>query len=533
MRCSCSLTDRVSISSRSTDTARRTRSTTTRSAPPGVALMVIAAILWWLALPPRGWWVLFPLGVAAFMLALAGRPLRERLWLGALGGVVHYGITLRWLTDFTVPGYVGAVALEAALLVVVAAVSLGSPRPSGAVTRRHGCLGWWLTTPAALVLLEAVQHRFPFGGFPLPSLGFSQVDGPFLGAAPVGGSLMVSGLAALTGAAVTALLVGSSRTRAVAAVSAVLALAVPPVLPDSPGTEASGTLDAVIVQGGGARGVHVIQSVDATAEHLQAAQGITGSPDLVLLPESIAHVEGPIGRTPSGERFADLAQRLKSNLVVGTTEAVGQDRFRNASVLWGPEGNLLGRYEKHHRVPFGEYLPMRDLMEQLSDLTRLVPRDAIAGQGPAVLQPRGTPPLGIIISYETFFSDRVAAAVHAGGQLVLAPTSASSFTGEDVPATEVAASRLRAREFGRTVLQAAPTGYSAIIRPDGAVTELSGLGTQELLAASVPLRTGLTPYARVGDTPVLVLALLTLTAPVCLRAARRRTAPQPASCCGA
>lgn len=129
--------------------------------------------------------------------------------------------------------------------------------------------------------------------------------------------------------------------------------------------------------------------------------------------------------------------------------------------------------------------------------------------------------MGIVISYETFFPDRVAAAVHAGGKLVLAPTSASSFAGRDVPAIEVAASRLRAREFGRTVLQAAPTGYSAIIQPDGALTQLSGLGTRELLRASVPLRTGLTPYARIGDTPVLVLALLVLMASVGVHTIRR------------
>ncbi|UUZ43852.1 hypothetical protein LP422_14055 [Janibacter limosus] len=123
------------------------------------------------------------------MLAPAGRPLRERLWLGALGGVVHYGIALRWLTDFTGAGYPAVVALETALLVLVATVSLGGPTRPGAVTRRHGWPGWWLATPAALVLLEAVQNRFPFGGFPLPALGFSRVDGPFPGAAPVGGSL--------------------------------------------------------------------------------------------------------------------------------------------------------------------------------------------------------------------------------------------------------------------------------------------------------------------------------------------------------
>ena len=72
-------------------------------------------------------------------------------------------------------------------------------------------------------------------------------------------------------------------------------------------------------------------------------------------------------------------------------------------------------------------------------------------------------PLGVVISYEVFFADRVRAAVDAGGQVILVPTNAASYTTGEVPAIEVAAARMRAREFGRAVLQAAPTGYSAII----------------------------------------------------------------------
>ena len=47
--------------------------------------------------------------------------------------------------------------------------------------------------------------------------------------------------------------------------------------------------------------------------------------------------------------------------------------------MWGPDGTRLGRYEKHHRVPFGEYIPMRNLIERLSEDARFIPRDAIAG----------------------------------------------------------------------------------------------------------------------------------------------------------
>lgn len=62
-----------------------------------------------------------------------------------------------------------------------------------------------------------------------------------------------------------------------------------------------------------------------------------------------------------------------------------------------------------------------------------------------------------------------------------------------------------------------PTGYSAVIQPDGTVAQLSGLGTRELLEATVPLHSGVTPYARTGDAPMLILALLTFAWPVTVR----------------
>ncbi|WP_281424848.1 nitrilase-related carbon-nitrogen hydrolase, partial [Pseudonocardia nigra] len=165
--------------------------------------------------------------------------------------------------------------------------------------------------------------------------------------------------------------------------------------------------------------------------------------------------------------------------------------------------------------------PGRALLERLTDLTALVPRDAIVGEGEALLDsPVG--PLGVVISYEVLFADRVREAVTAGGQIVLVPTNAASYVTEEVPAIEVAAARLRAREFGRTVLQAAPTGYSAVVLPDGQVVAQTALGAPGLLRERVPLRTGLTPYASLGDVPLLTLAAIALVGPAFAGQVRRR-----------
>jgi apolipoprotein N-acyltransferase len=276
------------------------------------------------------------------------------------------------------------------------------------------------------------------------------------------------------------------------------------------------------VQGGGPRGIPAVMADEqsVTERLFDVSEDLRPNLDLVLWPESSVLVKGPVGGTPTADRVAALARRTGATVVAGVTES-GETSFRNAAVAWAPDGRIVARYEKVHRVPFGEYIPARGLFEQLSDMTALVPRDAIPGDGPGLLRTPAAP-LGVVISYEVFFPDRARAAVTAGGQVVLVPTNAASYTTEEVPATEVAAARMRALEMDRAVLQAAPTGYTAVVLPDGSVAEQGYLGTPELLVATVPLRTGLTPYARTGDGPVLLVVTAALLVGPAVSALRRR-----------
>jgi apolipoprotein N-acyltransferase len=449
------------------------------------------------SMPPRSAWYLAPLGAAALTWALLGRPWRQRLLLGMVAGVAFFAPTLSWLTDFHPAGFAAVLVLEVALF--AAAMLVVDP----------GRGRWW-TVPAAFVALESVRARFPFGGFPLPGTALGQVDGPLAAAAPLGGSLLVVGLAIGAGAAATGLAVAHQRARALVLVAALVALSASAVALAAPDGAAAGHLQVALVQGGGPRGVPAVQSDEqAVTERLfDVSEELPAGLDLVLWPESSILVTGPVAGTAEADRVAALARRTGATVVAGVTES-GETTFRNAAVAWGPDGRIVDRYEKVHRVPFGEYIPARGLFELISEMTALVPRDAIPGRGPGSLAtPAGA--LGVVISYEVFFSDRARAAVTAGGQLLLVPTNAASYTTEEVPATEVAAARMRARELDRTVLQAAPTGYTAIVLPDGRVVAQGGLGTPELLTGAVPLRTGLTPYARTGDLPVLLAVASTL-----------------------
>lgn len=470
-----------------------------------MALALGGGALLAVSMPPRGWWLATVLGIALLAAAVrGGGRWRARGGLGVLAGAAFLGPSLVWLTSFSAPGYALVLLLEVAMF-------------AGALTLLPA-RAWW-ALPSVLVLLEAVRTSFPFGGFPIPSLALAQVAGPFGAVAPLGGAPLIVAVTAAAGVGLTAVAVCRHRLLAVLVTAAAVAapLAGAALVPS---TRPAGEVRAGIVQGGGPRGIPaVFTDPSRVTERQFTTSGRLRRPlDLVLWPEDVVDVDGPVAASPAGSRLAQLARELDATVVAGVIED-DDGGFRNAAVAWGPDGRLLDRYEKVHRVPFGEYIPGRALFERLTDATALVPRDAIPGRGPGLLRtPAG--PLGVAISYEVFFAHRVRAAVRAGGQLLLVPTNAASYTTDEVPATEVAAARLRAMESGRAVLQAAPTGYSAVIRPDGQVLRRTSLGAPAVLTATVPLRDGLTVYTRTGDWPVLVLAGLLLAA--CLGGPRRR-----------
>jgi apolipoprotein N-acyltransferase len=271
------------------------------------------------------------------------------------------------------------------------------------------------------------------------------------------------------------------------------------------------TLRIASVQGGGVRGLRKSQVDPATVTAAQfAATTEIGAhdggraPSLVVWPEDVVSLDTRIDGTEIEKRLGALATRLHATLLVGITETVSTQSFRNEIVALSPQGKLAARFEKVHRVPFGEYIPYRGFFKHLADLSS-VPLDAIPGHGDGVLHtPAG--PLGTLVSYEVFYAERGWITTRAGAQLLVDPTNTSSYLTSQVPTQEIAAARLQAISEGRDVVQAAPTGFSAVIDHRGRVLARSELGGRAVIVRNVALRTGRTLYERVGDAPVLVLS---------------------------
>ena len=168
-------------------------------------------------------------------------------------------------------------------------------------------------------------------------------------------------------------------------------------------------------------------------------------------------------------------------------------------------------YDKVRLVPFGEYVPLRSTAERFSD--DLPGRDVRPGPAdePAVLD-TALGPLGVSISWEIFFDNRARSAVgDGGGRVLLNPTNGSSYWLTVVQTQQIASSRLRAIETDRWVVQAAPTGFSAVITPDGEVIERTGVSESRVIQTTVELRHGDTLAVRLGAWPVAIAAALTLS----------------------
>ncbi|HSL58283.1 MAG TPA: apolipoprotein N-acyltransferase, partial [Acidimicrobiales bacterium] len=274
----------------------------------------------------------------------------------------------------------------------------------------------------------------------------------------------------------------------------------------APRGEAVGELAVAVVQGGGPQRTRAADTDEREVfeRHLRASADVDTPVDLVLWPENVVNVT-ELATSREADELAELARRLDATLVVGVVEDAGPGRFENAAIVFGPDGAVVDRYDKVRIVPFGEYVPLRGLLERVAGDT-LPGKDAVRGEGRARLEtPVGD--LGVAISWEVFFAGRAREGIVDGGQVLLNPTNGSSYWLTIVQTQQVASSRLRALETGRWVLQAAPTGLSAIVTPEGEVVARSAVSEARVLQATIEQRTGQTWATRLGDRPALVVAL--------------------------
>jgi apolipoprotein N-acyltransferase len=258
----------------------------------------------------------------------------------------------------------------------------------------------------------------------------------------------------------------------------------------------------------------------------------------VIWPENATDIDPLVDAWARGQ-IQQATDAIGVPVLVGAVVTTPTDptHIWNTGIVWAPTSSGAAGpsdyYVKQHPVPFGEWIPARELLSKLISRFDRVPRDFAAGTATGVLD-LGPARIGDLICFEVAYNDLGRAAVRGdgvtgalagqGARILTVQTNNATYGGTGQPEQQMAMSRLRAVEHGRTVLVASTSGISAIVRPDGSVVSTIPEHVPGYLVAQVPLRDTLTVSDRVGAAPELIACALAVMLLVIAAAGRRRGA---------
>lgn len=500
---------------------------------PGPALLAaFSGLLLVFSFPHLGHGTVAWVALAPLLVAVTGVSPRRALQLGLLTGIVHFAGTVYWIPAVMVnfgglPTPV-AWAVHALLVLVLATFPALFAAGLADLIARHGPLAIFLA-PAVWVTTE-LGRMYLFTGFPWALVGYSQMDVVTLAqAASVVGVLGVSALVLLLNAAVAYLLVTGTRARIAPLGAAAL------VCVAAAGFGAWRLADGALLTAGVPLRVAALQGNIAQDEKWdprsaneiidtyldQTREAVERGAALVVWPE--AATPYPFDRDPRSEDIRAAARNGGAHLLIGTTEVSRNEddetNYYNAAYLLDASGGTAAIYRKQHLVPFGEYVPFRDMLFFVSPLVETVGAFT-PGQDATTLPVEGRA-IGTAICYEMIYPGLVRELVLAGSQLLTTVTNDAWYGRSAAPHQHFQQAAMRAIEEGRFVVRAANTGVSGIVDPYGRVLVRSALFQPAVLAGEVRLLDGLTVYGRIGDLPAYVLAFTSIAALVWRRRERQ------------
>jgi apolipoprotein N-acyltransferase len=195
--------------------------------------------------------------------------------------------------------------------------------------------------------------------------------------------------------------------------------------------------------------------------------------------------------------------------------------------VWDPVSGPGQTYVKRHPVPLAEYVPARGFFRIFSDEVDLVRHDQVAGDRVGTMDMAGTT-VGDVICFEVVYDSLVRDVVRAGAGMITVQTNNATFGFTDESEQQLAISRLRAVEFGRTVVVASTSGISAVVAPDGTLARRSSLFTPATFVEQIAQRDDRTVAERLGEAPewALVAVGLGALAAVAIRSRREGRTPR-------
>lgn len=487
------------------------------------------------AFEPAGLWPLLPVAFALLCEFICrSKDVWRALLTGWAFGVGQFAIGLNWIaTAFTyqsnMPAWLGwiAVVLLSLYLAIYPALATGLAWRFG----RDKRVALVLVFGGAWAVTEWLRGTM-FTGFPWNPAAAALAPTPLVTITALIGTYGLSGLLVLLGGAIWL----EYRRQWLPLVLIVAATTLLWLLPAS-----AVPADPLTV-----RNLRIVQPnigqedkwrpgfEEEAARRLALLSGRPGEPRLLLWPE--AAVTDPLedARSDEHQAFAEFQRTraasllapndrlLTGGIAVASRDGVHATAAANSIFALAPGGKIIGRYDKAHLVPYGEYLPMRPLLEPLG-LARLAPGDTdfTAGAGPRTIDLGGQwGKVGLQLCYEIIFSGEVVDERHRPA-FIFNPSNDAWF-GRWGPPQHLAQARLRAAEEGLPVIRSTPTGISAVIDARGNVVKALPWRTSGAIDAVLPPAANAPPpFARFGNLIPLLLGFALIISSIVLGRRRR------------
>ncbi len=461
-------------------------------------------------------WLAFVGWVPLLVCLLDARP-AEAGRLGFLAGLAFYLATIWWVVNtMTIYGRMPLVLSLVALL-LLSGVLAGYVAVFAwllALGERLLPLPAWLFPSGTAALWTALEfaRTYLFSGFPWALLGYTQYRQPIVRLlAAALGVYGISALVMLVSGTIAVCLRRGTRPEGHAMARRDLSIAL-----GFAGLAALGTVGyarAIWVDptaGGRAIRVGLLQgNIDqavkwdeqfqsATVEtYGRLAQRVAAKhPELIVWPETA--VPFFLRREPAlASRVVGIVKETGVPNLIGSPDLRENGRLYNTAFLIGTDGRILGRYDKRHLVPFGEYVPLHQVFFFLDKLVTGI-GDFGRGGTATVFEGAG-PPFSVMICYEVIFPAEVREFVQAGATYLVNITNDAWFGRSGAPYQHLAMAAMRAVENGSYLVRAANTGISAVIAPSGEILDQTDLFTEAALVGTIRPRRGETPYTRYGD----------------------------------